>query len=197
MSEKTTATTKTTLTIAGKEYSDIDACVEALGYKPKADKWAEKTDDQKWQELRKKRNEQEVKAARKIVHEFATADHKVPLDAALVAALLRLAPAPGTSKKSGGNGMKNVFMDNMKELFPKVGTTATEIEVFAATKYGRGEMKAKIRQNLKKAAPEERMWIQLDEKKEQWKLLAKGGDQPKAWNTSAVFQKADEKSAKK
>ncbi len=175
-----------TITIAGTEHTTIEAALKALGYTPVPEKWATKDDKAKWSEITKKRNEQEVKSARKLVNAFATEEETVAsLSAELITALLRLAPTPGT-KKSGGGGSKNPFMEKMKELFTKKGSVASEIDVFAITKYGRGEMKAKVRQNLKSATPADRMWIELDADKEQWKLLSIGEEQPEGWKGLAI-----------
>ena len=163
-----------------KESMSIAEALIALDYTPDAAKWAAKDDKAKWQEITKKKNEREVKAARKTVNAFATSDDAAKLPKDVVAAMLRIAPTAGT-RKAGGGGSKNPFMDNMRTLFPKKGTAVTEIDVFMATKMGRGEMRAKVRTNLKNGTPAERMWIEFDDKTESWVLLAVGEKQPKGW----------------
>jgi len=172
-----------------QENMTIEQALTALDYTPVAEKWDVKDDKAKWQEITKKKNEQEVKAAKVTLNAFATSDAASKLDALVVAAMLRLAPAKAT--RSGGGGQKNPFMDNMRTLFPKKGTAVTEIDVFMATKMGRGEMRAKVRQNLKNGAVAERMWIEFDEAKESWVLLSIGEAQPKGWLGQAIDAPAE------
>jgi len=170
--------------VISQETMTIEQALEALNYTPDAEKWAKKDEKAKWQEITKKKNEKEVKAAKAIVNSFATSDDAAKLPKEVVYAMLRLAPTKST--RTGGGSVKNPFMDNMRTLFPKKGTAVTEIDVFMATKMGRGEMRAKVRQNLKNGAPESRMWIEFDEAKESWVLLAVGEKQPKGWLGQAI-----------
>lgn len=186
--KKTPTTAKNTKPVVVEINSDnmsIEEALTALGYEPKAESWSKKDDKAKWQEITKKKNERQVKAAKKTVNAFAISDDAKKLPAEVVSAMLRLAPTAGTRGSGGGSG-KNPFMDNMRALFPKKGTSVTEIDVFVATKMGRGEMRAKVRQNLKSCEVASRMWIEFDAKKESWVLLAVGEAQPKGWLGQAI-----------
>ncbi len=179
-----------------KDTMTIDQALEALNYTPDADKWAAKDEPAKWSEITKKKNEREVKTARKTLNTFATSDDAAKLPKEVVAAMLRLAPT--RAQRTAGTGSANPFMDNMRELFPKVGTVVTGIDVYLATKLGSAGMKGKVRQNLKSSAPEARMWLQIstvvDEKTgkdiDVWTLLAIGEKQPKGWESKAIDTKA-------
>ena len=158
----------------------IEQALTALNYAPVAEKWDAKDDKQKWSEITKKKNEQEVKSAKAILHTFATSDAVAKLPKEVVASMLRLSKAPSVSR-AGKGGSKNPFMDAIRGLFTKKGVVVSEIDVFVATKMGRGEMRAKVRQNLKSAVPAERMWIEFNADTESWKLLSIGEAQPKGW----------------
>ena len=173
----------TKATVISQETMTIDEALSALGYEPVKEKWDAKDDKAKWQEITKKKNEREVKSAKKTVHAYATSDDAKSLPPEVLAGMIRLSKqATGGS----GKGTANPFMDNMRALFPKKGTSVTEIDVFVKTKMGRGEMRAKIRQNLKSASEDSRMWIEFDEKSESWVLLAVGAKQPKGWHGKAL-----------
>lgn len=164
-----------------KDKMTIDQALKALGYTPDAAKWDAKDDKAKWQEITKKKNEREVTAAKQAIREFVSGDHKLP--APVLEAINRIVrPA----KIGGGGSHANPFMDAMRNLFPKPKTAVSEIDVFVATKMGRGEMRAKIRQNLKSAKPADRMWIEFNADTESWVLLAKGEKQPKGWAGKAI-----------
>ena len=178
----------TKATVISKDTMTIEEACIALEYTPNADSWDKKDDKAKWQEITKKKNERQVKAAKTIVNTFASSDDAKALPPEVVEAMLRLAPTKST--RTGGGGTKNPFMDNMRALFPKKGTTVSEIDVFVATKMGRGEMRAKVRTNLKSAEPASRMWIEFLPELEEWTLLAVGAKQPKGWKGQAIEDKA-------
>jgi len=180
MAKKAKAKVKTV--IVSRETMTIDEALAALNYNPKADKWEAKDEDAQWAEIIKKKNEHEVKAAKATLYAFATSDADMPED--VKAAILRIANPP--TKKSSGNGHANPFMENMRKLFPEVGTAVSEIDVFVATKMGRGEMKAKVRQNLKSAAPEARMWIMFNSKTDEWYLDSIGKAHPASWEGKRI-----------
>ena len=171
-----------------KDNMTIEEACAALDYTPNADSWDKKDDKAKWQEITKKKNERQVIAAKKVVNTFASSDDAKSLPPEVVTAMLRLAPT--RQARTGGGGSKNPFMDNMRALFPKKGTSVSEIDVFVATKMGRGEMRAKVRTNLKSASPEARMWIEFLPELEEWTLLAVGAKQPKGWKGQDIDAKA-------
>ena len=180
--------TKVSPIAAAIEAKDITAALKALSYTPVPEKWDAKDDKAKWQEITKKKNEQEVKAAKKVVNAYASSDDAKSLPPEVVAGMIRLSKTSGGSGRKAG-GSANPFMDNMRKLFPKVGTAVSEIDVFVATKMGRGEMRAKVRQNLTtmmKSAPDTCMWIEFNADTEEWVLLSIGAKQPKGWQGKAI-----------
>ncbi len=177
--------------VISQDTMTIEEALTALNYTPKAESWDAKDDKAKWSEITKKKNEQEVKAAKTILNTFATSEDAKAIPKDVVASMLRLAPTKAT-RAAGSGGGKNPFMDNMRELFPKKGTSVSEIDVFVATKMGRGEMRAKVRQNLKSSDVKSRMWIEFDAEAECWVLLAVGEKQPKGWLGQAIDAPAAE-----
>ncbi len=125
--------------------------------------------------LVRKRNEREMNAARKLVKGFVQTDEfgKLPKD--LQAAITRIC---GKTGGGSGGGRKNPFGDKLAGLFPKVKTAVTELDIFMATKMGRGEFRKRVREALKGATVEGRLWIEFNDETESWVLLAIGGDKP-------------------
>jgi len=66
------------------------------------------------------------------------------------------------------------------ELF-KDGQVVTEMKVFERFRLGRAEMRKIIINAIKKAKPEERMWVSFDAEKGVYKLEAKGANPPANW----------------
>jgi hypothetical protein len=113
-----------------------------------------------------------LKAAKATLHDYmATADFK-KLPKEVQDAINRLA----AKRKSGG--VRKNWMDLFTGLFPKIGASIHELDLFKQTKMGRGEFRKKVRHALKKAEPEQRMWITFNEKAETWTLLGTGKDTP-------------------
>jgi len=83
----------------------------------------------------------------------------------------------------------------ISELFVKVGDTATESDVFAKFRMGRGEMKGAIKLALKSAAPADRKWILFNVEKEVYSLEAIGAEPPAGWVGYLPLDKATEKAA--
>ena len=81
------------------------------------------------------------------------------------------------------------------ELFTTVGTTATESDIFAKFRMGRGEMKGAIKLALKSAAPADRKWVSFDVESEVYTLVAIGADAPAGWTGYLPLEKATEKAA--
>ena len=87
-------------------------------------------------------------------------------------------------KTTKGGGGKGSLVAQLKALFPKVGAALSELDLFKATKMGRREFQKKVTTVLKKAEPENRMWVKLNEEAETWTLMQIGGQKaPKGWNT--------------
>ena len=83
----------------------------------------------------------------------------------------------------------------ISELFAKVGDTATEGDVFAKFRMGRGEMKGAIKLALKSAAPADRKWISFSVESEIYTLEAIGVEPPTNWVGYLPLDKATEKAA--
>jgi len=81
----------------------------------------------------------------------------------------------------------------ISELFVKVGDTATESDVFAKFRMGRGEMKGAIKLALKSAAPADREWILFNVEKEVYSLEAIGAEPPAGWVGYLPLDKATRK----
>lgn len=160
------------------EKNTIKAEMTALDYTP-ADmgKWNALDEAAQRAILVRKRNEREMNAARKTVKAFQETKEFKALTDDVQAAIIRVCGKESTI----GKNVRNPFLETITELFPKVKTTVSELDIFMKTKMGRGEFRKKVRENLKNAAVEARLWIEFDEKSEAWTLLAKGEAQPKGW----------------
>ena len=80
----------------------------------------------------------------------------------------------------------NPFREQIKGLFPKLGTKVSELDIFMRTKMGRGEFRKKARELLKKSSSADRMWVEFDEDTESWELLQIGGEAPKKFHGKAI-----------
>lgn len=159
-----------------------EACA-AIDYNP-APGFEDKTEAQQWSMIKSKRIERAVRDAKTVLAGFVEDDLFASLPENIQEAVKTIAV-----KRTGGGGggvRKNVFMDNLKGFLKKVGDSVDELEMFKATKMGRGEIRAKIRENLKNAAPEDRFWVELDADSEEWTLIGIGEDQPAEWQGAAI-----------
>lgn len=170
-----------------KEMSIKDR-MKAIDYVPADPKaWAAKTEKEQHEILVRKENEREMVAARATIRKFAQTKEYAALPEDVRNAITR---ACGKSGGGSGGGRKNPFMDTLRTLFPKAGTTISELDIFKATKMGRGEFRKRVREALKSAAPAERIWVEFNEDKESWVLLSVGADQPKGWLGKAIDEPA-------
>lgn len=92
----------------------------------------------------------------------------------------------GKTGGKGGGGIQSIVVSKLRPLFKKVGDSVGELDIFKATKMGRGEIRKKVREHLKKADEADRIWLEFNEKDEAWTLLAIGGGQPKGWKGKAI-----------
>lgn len=77
---------------------------------------------------------------------------------------------------------KNLTKDLLLGLFPMgVGTSVTEDEVWAQFKLGRAEMRKKTIMAIKKAAPEDRVWVSFEPASGTYILQSIGPDAPDGW----------------
>lgn len=143
---------------------------------PESTQAATKTDEQK--KAARREASQKRKAAKEAVRQFLQTDECKALPKGIQAALAVLAP----NKKSRGGGGGGSNLKLVQGMFPKVGTSVTELDIFKQTKKGRGEFRKLTRSVLKKADPAERMWITFNEETESWTLVAIGENAPKDWD---------------
>lgn len=134
----------------------------------------------------KDKNQKEMKAAKKIVVAFQdTAEYKA-LAPEIQAALKRICGKVRVGGIGGGNTGSDVFVDRLKAMFPKVGTSVDELEIFKATKMGRGEFRKRVRESLKRAEPANRMWVEFNADTEKWTFLARQVDLPEGFKGKAI-----------
>lgn len=153
------------------------ACKE-IGYTP-ADGFDAKPEKEQWSMIRAKRLEYARRDAVSVLGTFIDNDAFSDLPDEIQDAIKVIAV-----KRTGGGGggiRKNVFMDTLKGHLVEVGDTVDELDLFKELKMGRGEIRAKIRENLKNAAPENRFWVELDADNECWELIGTGEEQPEGW----------------
>ena len=160
----------------------VEAC-EEIGYTPAAG-FEDKPEKEQWAMIRAKRLEYARRDATKELATFIEDDAFGDLPENIQAAIRTIA-----EKRTGGGGggaKKNVFMDTMKGHLSEVGDIVDELDLFKDLKMGRGEIRAKIRENLKKAKPEERFWVELDPEAECWELIGIGAEQPEGWQGAGL-----------
>jgi len=159
-----------------------DALVR-IGYNP-ADGFDAKPEKEQWSMIRAKQIEYAKRDAVGVLAGFVEQDAFDALPTEIQDAIKVLAV-----KRTGGGGnlnVRNVFMDTLKSFLSEVGDQVDELDLFKELKMGRGEIRAKIRENLKKADPKDRLWVELDEDAEAWVLIGTGKKQPKGWNGAAI-----------
>lgn len=135
--------------------------------------------------------EANVKILIDFAKQYASTDNEPEVMAA-VAALT--AVVKGTRVVLSKNG-KATPRGVISELFVNVGDTASESDVFAKFRMGRGEMKGAIKLALKSAAPADRKWISFSVETEEYKLIAIGADAPSGWTGYLPLDKATDKAA--
>lgn len=74
------------------------------------------------------------------------------------------------------------IMSVLTVIFPEIGTKVNELDIFKRTKKGRSEFRRVVRTGLIRAAAAERMWINFDEKTEEWEFVAVGETKPEGYN---------------
>lgn len=165
-----------------KAQTTKQACDE-IGYTP-ADGFFEKPEKEQWAMIRSKRLEYARRDAVAVLGGFIEEDLFETLPEEIQDAIKLIAV-----KRTGGGGggsKKNVFMDTLRSHLKTVGDVVDELDLFKDLKMGRGEIRAKIRENLKKAAPAERFWVELDADAECWELIGIGEEQPEGWAGSPI-----------
>jgi len=159
-----------------------EACT-AIAYNPAAG-FENKTEKQQWSMIKAKRIERAVRDAKSVLADFVGCAAYTGLDESIQAAITTIAV-----KRTGGGGggiRRNVFMDTLRGHLVEVGDSVDELTMFKDTKMGRGEIRAKIRENLKSAELDDRFWVELDADSEEWVLIGLGEDQPDGWNGNPI-----------
>lgn len=126
------------------------------------------------------KNNKEMKAAKKALVQFQDTPEYAALPKNVQEAVTRVCG------KVRAAGMVDTFASTLTKLFPKLGDSQSELDIFMETKMGRGEFRKRVRETLKKAEPSARQWIEFDAKTEKWTLLAIGTKQPKAFQGKAI-----------
>lgn len=161
------------------------ACAE-IGYKPEPS-FFEKTEKQQWGMIRAKKLEYARRDAVNELGSFVDAPEFASLPANIKDAIKTIAvKRTGGGIGTGGGGARNVFMETLKGYLKSKGDSVDELTLFKDLKMGRGEVRAKIRENLKKAEPKDRFWVVLDEDAEAWTLIGTGAKQPKGWSGAPI-----------
>ena len=127
-------------------------------------------------------NNASMKAAKQTLLKFKDTKNFEKLPEEIKTALVRV-----IGKTPGGGGLnRDSFADTLLSIFPKVKTSIAELDIFKLTKMGRSEFRRRIRESLKKALPENRRWVEFDEKTESWTLYATGAEAPKEFKGKAI-----------
>ena len=108
---------------------------------------------------------------------YASADQEPEVTAAVTALTAVVKSTRTVLSKNGKVTPRGVIA----EFFTKVGDTATESEIFAKYRLGRGDMKTTIKVALKSYAADERKWIKFDVENETYTLEAIGANPPADW----------------
>ena len=114
-----------------------------------------------------------IKKAKTLVYAFCYEEEFKDLPDELQNALLTL------SKPTSRSGRTSDLFD---ELFPEVGTSIDELELFKKTKMGRSEFKRKVKDAILRAEAIERKWISFDDTTEEWTLVGVGAEPPEDYN---------------
>lgn len=127
-------------------------------------------------------NQKTMKKAKARLNKFKTEEAFTKLPKDVQEAITRVIGKVG----GGAGGMQSIVLTKLAPLFKKVGDAVGELDIFKATKMGRGEIRKNVRETLKKADPADRIWFEFDKDKEAWVFIGKGEAQPKAWRGKAI-----------
>ena len=184
-SKVTESAVETAVTEGEVSYERNEIERASLNYTPaNQDAWEALSANEQRQVLIRKRNEQEMAAAKNVVKAFLSTKDSAVLPGNVTEAITRMLGKP--SALGTGLSRGNPFMDNVRAMFQEIGDAVSELAVFKATKMGRGEFRKKVRENLKSSAPANRYWLEFDDGAESWVLLAIGGDQPDGFKGKAI-----------
>ena len=139
------------------------------------------TDKEIAQKALKLKNQKEMKDAKIAVRTFLATDGAMKLPKDIQAAMTRIC-----GKARTGGSVQGSVVNTLRGLFAKVGDKVNELEIFKATKMGRGEIRKKVREGLKNSPVADRFWLEFEDKTESWVLLQNGGKQPKGWQGKAI-----------
>lgn len=129
-------------------------------------------------------NEKSRKEAQNVLHKFMDTKPYSKLTEDVQEAIKRLGTKPSTSGGAGGGFPSAVSV--LGVLFPEVGGTLDELEIFKRTKKGRSEFRKFCKLGLQRAVAEERMWISFDEAAEAWTLMSIGAEEPEGYKGPGI-----------
>ncbi len=87
--------------------------------------------------------------------------------------MIKIVGLPGTQNRTGGiKGEVIMALEN---------GPLSELDIFNKWKIGRDSMNGIIRSMIKEPALDDRLWIQLDEKKEEYSIIGRG-EMPEGWS---------------
>ncbi len=99
---------------------------------------------------------------------------KPDIDPEIFSDLVRVIGLPGTTTRPSG------IKGDVTEALLEKGKL-TELEIFKNWKIGQDSMRAIIRSMIKDPAPKDRVWIELDPKKEEYRIIGRGESPPEGW----------------
>ncbi len=154
--------------------------------------------DKEWREKNiKDHNAQEMRTAKSLLKKFSGTPEYSALPADIQAAMIRVIGKVGGGGTGRTGSGSDSFAATLRTMFVKVSDSLDEFDVFKATKMGRGEFRKRVRESLKKAAFEDRQWVEFNETTEEWELLARGKKMPKGFRGKAIDMTAEELDALK
>ena len=89
-----------------------------------------------------------------------------------------------------GNRMANAGVTNLLKEFLLEGDK-TSMEIYQKFEYGRPTMNSKIRDFIKNGKPEDRIWVEYDEKTKTYSVVAEGADTPENWKGYVPVEKKE------
>lgn len=134
----------------------------------------EKLDKQKVRREKDRAKAVKTKAAKAALRLFLTTAVCEKLPEGIADAIKLL-----TSKAERTRGAN--WLELFNDIFPEVGASISELDLFLKTKMGRGEFRRKVQYAMKKTEPENRFWVSFDEAKETWTLEGTGADAPEGF----------------
>ena len=130
----------------------------------------------------RKDNEASRKAAQTVLFQFQDTKPYAKLPENVQDAIKRLSSKPSATKSGGFPSAVSV----LSVLFPEIGATLDEMDVFKRTKKGRSEFRKFCKLGLLRAKAADRMWVSFDEAEELYTLIGIGEEAPEGYNGPGV-----------